>query len=167
MESDIKRYILLITASSIIVILDQLSKYIIQRVMRLHESIMVIDDFFSLTYIRNRGAAFGLLSDRGDGFRFIFFFITSVIALFILWYLFLRPYKSDLATQVSISLISGGAIGNLIDRIRLGEVVDFLDFYIGNYHWPAFNLADSAITVGIATFFLFNLIKRKEVLHNS
>lgn len=167
MKNDIKRYILLIAASGAIVILDQISKYLVQKIMHLHESIIVINTFFSLTYIRNRGAAFGLLSDKGDGFRFIFFFITSVIALFILWYLFFRPYKSDLATQIGISLISGGAIGNLIDRIRLGEVVDFLDFYIGNYHWPAFNIADSAITIGIAIFFLCNLIRKKRVLHNS
>lgn len=164
MESDIKRYILLITTSSAVVTLDQLSKYFIQKIIHLHESITVIDDFFSLTYIRNKGAAFGLLSDKGDGFRFIFFFITSVIALVILWYLFIKPYKSDRATQISISLVSGGAIGNLIDRIRLGEVVDFLDFYIGNYHWPAFNLADSAITIGIVIFFLFNLIRKREAL---
>lgn len=162
MENNIKRYISLITASGVVVVMDQFTKYLVQKIMHLHESIAVIDDFFSLTYIRNRGAAFGLLSERGDGFRFIFFFITSVIALLVLWYLFIKPYKSDRATQISISFISGGAIGNLIDRIRLGEVVDFLDFYIGNYHWPAFNLADSAITIGIIIFFLFNLLRRRE-----
>lgn len=164
MEKGINRYISFLISSGVIVLLDQLSKHIIRRTIRLHESIPVINDFFSLTYIRNRGAAFGLLADRADGFRFIFFLITSVIALFILWYLFLKPFKTDRAAQVSISLIAGGAIGNLIDRIRFGEVVDFLDFYIGNYHWPAFNVADSAITIGIAIFFLYNLFGGKEML---
>ncbi len=164
MKKDMNRYVSFLISSGVIVFLDQLSKNIIQRTMRIHESIQVINDFFSLTYIRNRGAAFGLLADKADGFRFIFFLITSVIALFILWYLFLKPFKTDKSAQVSISLIAGGAIGNLIDRIRFGEVVDFLDFYVGNYHWPAFNVADSAITIGIALFFLCNLFVRKEML---
>ncbi|HLF86132.1 MAG TPA: signal peptidase II, partial [Nitrospiria bacterium] len=84
MEKGINRYILFLISSGIIVFLDQLSKHIIRRTIRLHESITVINNFFSLTYIRNRGAAFGLLADRADGFRFIFFLVTSVIALFIL-----------------------------------------------------------------------------------
>lgn len=134
------------------VVLDQLSKSYIVDTMRLHESIQVIPDFFSITYIRNPGAAFGLLASSSAGFRMLFFALTSVGALILLSAILFRLPKNDWLGQFSIAAILGGAVGNLLDRLRLGEVIDFLDFYVKGYHWPAFNVADSAISVGV--FFL-------------
>ena len=135
-----------------IILLDQVTKVYIMQTMRLHESIPVIEGFFSLTYIRNPGAAFGLLASASSGFRTIFFGLTSIFALVLLTTIFFRMRTEDRLGQISVSAILGGAIGNLFDRVRYGEVIDFLDFFVGGYHWPAFNVADAAISVGV--FFL-------------
>lgn len=146
-----------------IIILDQFTKHHIQKVLRLNESIVVIDDFFSLTYIRNPGAAFGFFANQTAQFRSVFFLSVSAVALTLLIFFFLQAPKEDLCALIAISLLFGGAVGNLLDRLRMGEVVDFLDFYIGQFHWPAFNVADSAITVGISLL-MFNLfLQKKEV----
>lgn len=145
------------------IILDQITKLLIQKAIRLNESVIVIQDFFSLTYIRNPGAAFGFFAEQSAGFRSIFFLIISVVALSILFYFFTQTSKEDTSSLVAISLLFGGAIGNLIDRMRLGEVVDFLDFYIGRFHWPAFNVADSAITIGISLLMLNLFWLKREV----
>lgn len=145
------------------IILDQITKLFIQKAFRLNESVVVVQDFFSLTYIRNPGAAFGLFADQSAGFRSIFFLLVSVVALSILLYFLAQTPKEDTASLVAISLLFGGAIGNLIDRIRMGEVIDFLDFYIGRFHWPAFNIADSAITIGISLLMLHLFWLKKEV----
>ncbi len=145
------------------IILDQITKLLIQKAFRLHESVVVIQDFFSLTYIRNPGAAFGLFADQSAGFRSIFFLVVSIVALSILLYFLAQTPQEDRSSLVAISLLFGGAIGNLIDRVRLGEVVDFLDFYVGQFHWPAFNVADSAITIGISLLMLNLFWLKKEV----
>jgi signal peptidase II len=157
------RYATLAAISIATVILDQVSKTHIMQTMRLHESIPIIPEFFSLTYIRNPGAAFGLLASSSHGFRLVFFGITSLFALGLLAMIFLRLRHDDWIGQLSIAGILGGAIGNLLDRVRFGEVIDFLDFYVNGYHWPAFNVADAAISVGV--FFLiihFALDKKEE-----
>lgn len=146
------RYAVLVFVSTVTVILDQASKANIMQTMRLHESIPVIPEFFSLTYIRNPGAAFGLLASSGHGFRLAFFGMTSLFALGLLGMIFFRLRRNDWIGQLSIAGILGGAVGNLLDRVRFGEVIDFLDFYVNGYHWPAFNIADAAISVGV--FFL-------------
>ncbi|TAK04509.1 MAG: signal peptidase II, partial [Candidatus Manganitrophaceae bacterium] len=107
--------------------------------------------------------AFGFFAEQSAGFRSIFFLIISVVALSILFYFFTQTSKEDTSSLVAISLLFGGAIGNLIDRMRLGEVVDFLDFYIGRFHWPAFNVADSAITIGISLLMLNLFWLKREV----
>jgi signal peptidase II len=129
--------------------------------MRLHESIPVIANFFSITYIRNPGAAFGFLSTSSSSFRFVFFGITSVFAVGLLGTILVRMPKDDWMGRLSVAGILGGAIGNLLDRLRYGEVIDFLDFYINGYHWPAFNVADSAITVGVV-FLILHFALEKE-----
>lgn len=146
------RYFLLSLVSAATIALDQVTKAYITETMRLHESITVIPDFFSITYIRNPGAAFGLLASSSAGFRMIFFAMTSLGALILLTMILSRLPQHDWVGQLSIAGILGGAIGNLLDRLRVGEVIDFLDFYVKGYHWPAFNVADSAISVGV--FFL-------------
>jgi len=132
-----------------IVILDQLTKWQVTRTLRLHESISIIPDLFSITYIRNSGAAFGILAGSHSGFRLVFFGITSAVALALLGTIYVRLSPADWLGQVSVAAIFGGAVGNLIDRVRFGEVIDFLDFSLLGYHWPAFNVADAAITVGV------------------
>lgn len=148
-----QRYKLLIFVAAIVIILDQLTKAVIANYFILHQSIEVIPGLFNITYIRNPGAAFGILRDASGTFRTIFLTGVSLAALIIIFFVY-RNIR-DTASRIAFSLIAGGALGNLIDRIRFGEVIDFLDFYIGRYHWPAFNVADSAITVGIFIAVLF------------
>ncbi len=161
--SPLSRYVMLGLISSAVVTIDQVTKLWIMQSMRLHESIPVIPNLFSITYIRNPGAAFGLLASSSSGFRFLFFGLTSLFALGLLGTILFRLPQHDWMGQLSIAGILGGAIGNLLDRLRYGEVIDFLDVYIDVYHWPAFNVADAAISVGVAFLILhFALEKKKE-----
>jgi signal peptidase II len=145
-----------------IVVLDQITKTHIMRTMRLHESIPIIPSFFSLTYIRNPGAAFGILASSSNGFRLLFFGLTSLFALGLLGTIFFRLRQDDWIGQLSIAGILGGAIGNLLDRVRFGEVIDFLDFYVETYHWPAFNVADAAISVGVCFLIVHFALEKKD-----
>ena len=141
------RYRILAIISVVILALDQATKLYVDAHFRLHESMPVIRGFFNLTYVRNKGAAFGILAD--SSVRIPFFITVSIVAMLgILWYIG-RIRNDQRLALVSLSLVFSGAFGNLIDRIRLGEVIDFLDVYWQRYHWPAFNVADSAITVGV------------------
>jgi len=161
-SSMIRRYVVLGIVVLAIVVVDQITKAYIDGSMYLHESIPIIPGYFSLTYIRNPGAAFGIMGTTSSGFRIVFFFLTSVLAMGLLITIFLRLDPGDWWGQLTIALIFGGAIGNFIDRLLYGEVIDFLDFYINGYHWPAFNVADSAISVGVCSLLLlFAFEKRK------
>ncbi|HQR13223.1 MAG TPA: signal peptidase II [Nitrospira sp.] len=155
------RYLLLGLLSLAIVVVDQVTKVSVMETMRLHESIPVIANFFSITYIRNPGAAFGFLSSSSSSFRFVFFGLTSVFAVGLLAMIMVRMPKEDWMGRLSVAGILGGAVGNLLDRLRYGEVIDFLDFYLNGYHWPAFNVADSAITVGVV-FLILHFATEKE-----
>jgi signal peptidase II len=143
-----------------IIVLDQLTKIIVDRTMPLHHSIPIVDGFFSLTYVRNTGAAFGIFAGSHEVFRLPFLIGVSILAIgFIL--VMLKRLRDDATGLVTaLTFILGGAIGNLLDRVLHGEVIDFLDVYYSNYHWPAFNLADSFITVGV-TITLFYLVGAK------
>jgi signal peptidase II len=149
-----KKYLLLGVTTALILLLDQITKYAVDSSMRLHESIPVIEGLFSITYVRNPGAAFGFLSGAPPLFRSIFFVIVTILAiLLVLYYIFKSKEEEPLMT-FGLSLILSGAVGNLIDRVRSGEVIDFLDVYVASYHWPAFNVADSAISVGAVILFI-------------
>jgi signal peptidase II len=143
-----------------IIVLDQLTKIIVDRAMPLHHSIPLVDGFFSLTYVRNTGAAFGIFAGSHEVFRLPFLIGVSILAIgFIL--VMLKRLRDDATGLITaLTFILAGAIGNLIDRVLHGEVIDFLDVYYSNYHWPAFNLADSFITVGV-TITLFYLVGAK------
>jgi signal peptidase II len=157
------RYAGLALLSLFIIVLDQWTKVHVMETMRLHESLPVIPNLFSITYIRNPGAAFGFLSSSSSSFRFVFFGLTSIFALGLLGTILVRMPAQEWMGQISVAGILGGAIGNLLDRLRYGEVIDFLDFYVNGYHWPAFNVADSAITVGVCFLILhFAFEKHKE-----
>ena len=133
-----------------IVIADQLTKFIVDRTMPLHHSIPVIDNLFSLTYIRNTGAAFGIFAGSHAAFRLPFLIIVSLVAIGFIFIMLKRLRDTETGLITALAFILGGAIGNLIDRIIYGEVIDFLDVYWSGYHWPAFNLADSFITIGVS-----------------
>ncbi len=145
----------------IIVVLDQVTKRLVVQTMHLHDSIPVIPGLFNLTYIRNPGAAFGLFASTHSAFRFMFFVGASIVALGVLWTMFYRMKPDDRWGQLTIAGIVGGAVGNLIDRLRYGEVVDFLDVHMGGWHWPAFNVADSAISVGVVSLLILFALEKK------
>ena len=162
MSSMMRRYVVLGFVVLAIIVVDQITKAYIDGSMYLHESIPIIPGYFNLTYIRNPGAAFGIMGTMSSGFRIIFFFLTSVLAMGLLITIFIRLDPGDWWGQLTIASSFGGAIGNFIDRLQYGEVIDFLDVYINGYHWPAFNVADSAISVGVCSLLLlFAFEKRK------
>jgi signal peptidase II len=138
-----------VVISALVVVLDQFTKMLVDRYMSLHESWLVVDGVLRLTYVQNRGAAFGILSDADLPYQSLLFAVVSLAALgAIAAYAWRLPARSRLP-QTALALIMGGALGNLIDRARLGYVIDFVDAYWGQHHWPAFNVADSAISIGV------------------
>ena len=133
-----------------ILVADQLTKLWALRELVPGGSVRVVDGFFSLTLVMNPGLAFGMLAGLPEGFRWAVG-LLAVVALMVLAGVAVRLLpQGGLLSRLAIGLIFGGAIGNLIDRVRFGAVVDFLDFYWRGWHWPAFNVADSAISVGVA-----------------
>ncbi len=152
------KYLLSGVIALVVVAADQVTKSIIRSKIPLYKSITVVDGFFNITQVRNKGGAFSLLS----GMNSRFFMIASFIALLIIVIYLIKLRKTDLRLIISLSLISGGAIGNMIDRMRFGEVIDFLDVFFKNYHWPAFNIADSSITTGVFILFVDMVFRRKE-----
>ncbi len=127
---------------------DQASKLYIDNTMTLYRSIPVLDGLFNITYLRNKGAAFSFLSDAA--WRIPFFLVVTLVAIVAILVALRRVRDDQRLAQVALAMVFAGAVGNLIDRVRLGEVIDFLDVYWKNYHWPAFNVADSLICVGVA-----------------
>jgi signal peptidase II len=133
--------------SLLAIILDQGSKIAVDGSMQLYESIPVMPGF-NLTYVHNTGAAFSFLSEAGGWQRWFFAGLALVISVGItIWLARLKKHETMLA--VALALVLGGAVGNLIDRLLYGYVIDFLDVYYQSWHWPAFNIADSAITLGV------------------
>lgn len=149
-----KKVLLLGVTTGLILLLDQITKFYVDSSMRLHESIPVIQGWFSITYVRNPGAAFGFLAGASPLFRSIFFVAVTVLAIILVMHYIWKSRAEEPFLTFALSLVLSGAVGNLIDRIRFGEVIDFLDVYIGSYHWPAFNVADSAISVGAVILFI-------------
>ncbi len=154
------KYSLALIIGGAIIILDQITKLLVDMNMSLHQSIEIIPNFFHLTYIRNTGAAFGFLAGDPSVGRLIFFSLFSFMAIGCLIFLLKNLRPGQKMAIWSLSLILGGAIGNLADRLRQGEVIDFLDLHWYDWHWPAFNVADSSITIGV--ILLFYQIMRKK-----
>ena len=140
-----------------VVVLDQLAKYGIRHAFALYEMVE-ITPFFNLVLVYNRGAAFSLLSDAAGWQRELFIAIALSASVWIAW--LLRKYAAQTLFCLALSLILGGALGNVIDRLLFGAVVDFLDFHVLGYHWPAFNVADSAISCG-AVLLIWDALKAK------
>tara|TARA_B100001146_G_C16200223_1_gene444038 strand:- start:3058 stop:3519 length:462 start_codon:yes stop_codon:yes gene_type:complete len=139
--------------NAVIVAIDQLTKAVVRNNMFIGESKPIINNFFHLTYITNDGMAFGLDFPGGN---FLFNFVSISLTIFLIWY-YWQERNSNIMLRISLLCILAGAIGNLIDRILFGTVVDFLDFMIGGYHWYVFNIADSSVTVGMCLYILFSI----------
>lgn len=157
------KYFPLITMVLMLVVIDQLTKFYIDSNFVLYQSLEVISGYFNITYIRNSGVAFGILSGfKGIVSQIIFIFI-SLIAISAIIIIYRGTDDKMIFSRISLSLILSGAIGNMIDRIfRGGEVIDFLDFHWKSYHWPAFNIADSCITIGVILL-MITMIKNKQL----
>ncbi len=153
-----KKYLLFLTVIPLII--DIITKNLIKSKLMLYDAVPVIDGFFNIVYVLNPGAAFSFLHDMNESYRRLFFITVTIIAIFVVLYIFARE-KSKINTA-GFALILSGAIGNLIDRIIIGKVVDFLDFYYKTYHFPAFNVADSCITVGVALIIIDMLFFSKK-----
>jgi signal peptidase II len=128
--------------------LDRFSKWLVASRLTLHDTITVVPGFFRITHVENSGAAFGLFSDSSFEWKLTLLILFSLLALTVVSILLWKNSHIVNATGTALALILGGALGNLWDRMIAGHVVDFLDFYVGTYHWPSFNVADSAIVVG-------------------
>ena len=155
-----RKYVRLVLIAGLVVLCDQISKTVVAAYLPLNHQIPIVDGFFNLTHIRNPGGAFGFMAGLDDAWRTVIFLVISSAAVGLVCYFYTKTPQSYSWLAAAFALIVGGAIGNLIDRFRFGMVIDFLDFYIGQWHWPAFNLADSAITVGVGIFGLHLLFKK-------
>ncbi len=141
-----------LSLSLVVLLLDQASKLWVDATMRLYQTIEIIP-FFQFTYLRNSGAAFSFLSDAGGWQRWFFVTLAVIISIVIVVWVLRLPAKNRWLA-VALALVLGGALGNLIDRIAYGYVIDFIDLYYQDWHWPAFNIADSAISIGVVMMLL-------------
>lgn len=155
------RRILFAMISIVGIIIDQLTKIYIDRSMQLFDSIPVFENFFHITYVRNPGAAFSFLSNAS--WRLPFFITVSIIAAVVILVAFRKLRDDQRLAQISLAMIFSGAVGNLIDRVRLGEVIDFLDVHWYRQHWPAFNVADSLICVGVFLLAIDMILEEKRL----
>lgn len=146
-----------LAAAALVIILDQATKYWIAQSFTLFDSVALIPHL-NFTLLHNTGAAFSFLADAAGWQRWFFIALGIGVSVFILAWLRRMPADQGRLLPLSLALILGGALGNVIDRAVHGYVIDFIDFYYGNWHWPAFNIADAAITVGAALFILDSLL---------
>jgi signal peptidase II len=150
----VKRHLPYLILMAAIVLLDQGSKALVVRFLGLHEYVPLVDGLLSLSHVRNRGAAFGVLSDWDVPYQSVLLSVLSLSALLAIAFYFVRLPPTARLPRAALALVLGGAVGNLIDRARLGYVVDFVHAYWRHYQWPDFNVADSAITVGVTLLVL-------------
>lgn len=156
----LQKYIRFGAISGIVVLLDQISKALVLKHMPLGDSIRIIPGFFNLTHVHNPGGAFGFMARNSSVLRHWLFLGAAFFALVMIVYFYHQTPKDRPFFGFALALIFGGAIGNLIDRLQIGEVVDFLDVHVGALHWPTFNVADCGVTVGVIIFLLHILFKK-------
>ena len=162
MSSYPKSKIILIIAASVY-LLDRLTKLAVVEKIRLFDSVTVITGFFDLTNVRNTGAAFSLFAQAGDGFRVPFLVASSVAAILLLLYFLRKVDPQETLVIAALAMILGGALGNLTDRLLYGYVIDFINWHIGAHYWPAFNIADSGITVGVCILGIEIVLRKKSI----
>ena len=154
----LKKYLSIILIAIAVIALDQASKLWIDDALPRHQQIEVLPQCLNIVHVRNPGVAFGLLQNIPNAYRSVLLTGTTILALVLLMFLLAKTHPSQRLERWSLALILGGAIGNLIDRVRLEEVIDFIDVHWANlYHWPAFNVADSCISTGITCMVLLEL----------
>ena len=159
-----RRYHFLIALA--VVLLDRVTKWAVAKNISLHDGKQVIPGFFRITHVENRGAAFGLFADSPAQWKIVMLVLFSIVALVVVSALLWRNSHAMTTTGIGLALILGGALGNLWDRLLNGRVVDFLLFYVGQYQWPAFNVADSAIVVG-AGLLVIEILFAKSPVHET
>ena len=159
-ESTVYRAAYLVVSLTVLV-LDQWTKGIVTRAFDVHESKNVLPGYFDVTYVRNSGAAFGLFASVDSSVKAILLNSVAILVFLVVSAYALRSSHRSVRLQLGFALILGGAVGNLLDRVRFGYVVDFLDFSISGHHWPAFNVADSAICAGVGLLFL-DMLRNEE-----
>lgn len=155
------KYLLVAGVALVVIVLDQITKLWIDATMQLHESIVVFS-WFNLTYVRNPGAAFSLFADHSSAFRVPFFIGVSLVAGAAIAFFVKQTPPTQRAVLIACGLVLGGAIGNLIDRVAYGEVIDFADAHWRGMHWPAFNVADACISVGVGLLLLRGVFVRDD-----
>ena len=158
-----KKYLLLMCITGLFVSIDQLSKLYVHTQFQLHESLPVIQDIFHITYVRNFGAAFGLMSQAPAFFRDYFFLLIPPVACGTILFILKNVDNSDTRQILALSSIFAGALGNYLDRLQFRYVIDFLDFHYGRISWPAFNVSDMAIVCGVIFLVYFMFQENKAV----
>ena len=157
-----RKYIFLAAIAAVCVVLDQLSK-LWARGLALKPPVAVIDSFFHFIYVENRGAAWSLFADLSPTIRVPFFIGVSLVAVGLIFLFFRRIREDQTRLVLALSLVLGGALGNLVDRIVRGSVIDFIDWHVGRHHWPTFNVADIFITIGVGLLILEMLFGKSEL----
>ena len=157
-----RKYSVVAAIAAAVLVLDQLTKWYVRRTVSLYESIAVIDSLFNITHVRNSGGAFSLLAGSSRAVRLPFFLLVSMVAVVVLLFFVRRVRPEQRLLLFALGVILGGALGNFADRLVYGEVTDFLDFHWRGYYWPAFNVADSCITVGMLILLFHSLLVQEE-----
>lgn len=153
----------LATLATTIVVVDQITKAMVRAMLPLHDSVSVLPGFLDFTHVRNTGAAFGFLNAVDIPYKPVIMTVIALAALVAIGVFAVRGASQEPITQLGLSLVFGGATGNLIDRVTAGHVVDFIDFYVGDWHFWAFNVADSAITIGAGLLILEMVVLNRHV----
>lgn len=148
---------LYLSVSSAVFLTDAITKWLVVHRMTLHDSVEIIPSFFSLTYVRNAGVAFGMLRSMEWGWKLPMLYAVALLAIGLIFYYASKAPAHNRILHWALALVLGGIFGNLSDRLVNGYVIDFLDFYLYDLHWPTFNVADSGITVGVFLLMLDTL----------
>lgn len=158
-----QKYTLMLIIAPLVVLLDQVTKLLILKHIMLHDTLTVIPGFLNITHIRNSGVAFGIFSRQSSNLKQLLLMSASLAAVCLIFYFYHKSVHTSRVMMTAFALIFGGAVGNLIDRLRLGQVIDFIDVYLGDMHWPSFNVADSAISIGVVVLMYYVLFKKPEL----
>lgn len=158
-----KKYLILVVVFCGVFFFDQITKSYVHRTLYEFQSVEIIKDFFHITYVRNTGAAFGLLAGPAHPLRTTLFVVISGVAIGVILLIYRKIEDGDTLHALAFSFLLGGAVGNLVDRVWMGQVIDFLDFHWYDHHWPAFNFADSAICGGIGLILLNMLMGPRRI----
>ena len=152
------KYLYLLVLSNVMIILDQVTKFLVATKIPLYYSIEVIHGLLNITHVRNPGVAFGLFANQELEYKALIFVVVSAVAAVAILVIFYQSPEAKIMANTGLILIFSGAVGNMIDRVVHKEVIDFVDIYFRNFHWPAFNVADSCITIGV-TLMIIDLFK--------